>query len=320
MSKRQKPALTAAQKLGRELDRILEAKMRFLKSENILHLTESGDIRGEIVRTHPSESQPAAQARASIHKPEAQARGSAAGELCHPEDAPHPEPAKIAEESSGLPNTLPQPPSAREIGNLIPSCAAPLAPSADPNAAPQSPSTVSLTSSNALVADGMVLSPNAALSCHHSSSGGIQDDHDALADLVQRALAATKVRRGRPAALDDQAKGQLIALLSVGMSMRQAAAVLGVSHTTVQKTLKADPALAEEITAARFQAQLQPLSCVIREARRSWKAATWLLKYLDGKIATHEETPDERRERQRRETDELFARHSAPNTTTRVAR
>jgi hypothetical protein len=90
--------------------------------------------------------------------------------------------------------------------------------------------------------------------------------------------------------------------------MRQAASVLGVSHTTIQKTLKADPSLADEIATSRFQAQLQPLACVIREARRSWKAATWLLKYLDSKIATHEETPDERRARQQRETDEFFAR------------
>ena len=94
------------------------------------------------------------------------------------------------------------------------------------------------------------------------------------------------------------------------MSLRQAAAVLGVSHGTIRNTLKADPALAEEITAARFQAQLQPLACVIREARRSWKAATWLLKYLDGKIASHEETPDERRARQQRERDELIGRAS----------
>jgi hypothetical protein len=92
------------------------------------------------------------------------------------------------------------------------------------------------------------------------------------------------------------------------MSLRQAAAVLGVSHTTIRNTLQADATLAEEITAARFQAQLQPLACVIREARRSWKAATWLLKYLDHKIATHEETPDEYRARRQRETEEFFAR------------
>jgi IS30 family transposase len=135
---------------------------------------------------------------------------------------------------------------------------------------------------------------------------GESAEGDPLQQLLARALTAAKVRRGRPPALDDSRKGQLVALLSVGMSVRQAASVLGVSHTTVQNALKADPALAEEITAARFQAQLQPLACVIREARRSWKAATWLLKYLDGKIASHEETPDECRARLARQREEFF--------------
>jgi hypothetical protein len=52
----------------------------------------------------------------------------------------------------------------------------------------------------------------------------------------------------------------------------------------------------------------QPVACVIRESRHSWKAATWLLKYLDSKIASHEETPEERLVRQKRETDEFFRR------------
>jgi hypothetical protein len=68
--------------------------------------------------------------------------------------------------------------------------------------------------------------------------------------------------------------------------------------------LNADPDLREEVASARYQAQLQPLGCVIREAQRSWRAATWLLKYMDGKLAGHEETPDERREREHRELQE----------------
>jgi hypothetical protein len=80
--------------------------------------------------------------------------------------------------------------------------------------------------------------------------------------------------------------------------------VLGVTHPTVLRTLNADPDLREEVASARYQAQLQPLACVIREAQRSWRAATWLLKYMDGKLAGHEETPDERREREHREREE----------------
>jgi hypothetical protein len=107
---------------------------------------------------------------------------------------------------------------------------------------------------------------------------------------------------------DDQAKGKMIALLALGLSIRQAASVLGVSHTTVGNALKADPALSNEINAARFHAQLQPLACVIRESRRSWKAATWLLKYLDAKIKYREETPEECDARYKRQSDEFFGR------------
>src|SRR5207237_1601013 len=159
------------------------------------------------------------------------------------------------------------------------------------------------------------------LSIHNEQSRGQTsapedtESADPLEDLLARALS--RPRRGRPAAFDEHNKGKLVALLSLGMSLRQAAAVLGVSHGTIRNTLKADPALAEEITASRFQAQLQPLACVIREARRSWKAATWLLKYLDAKIASHEETPEERRARQEREQQEFLARASGRNIKTR---
>lgn len=150
------------------------------------------------------------------------------------------------------------------------------------------------------------------ISRHEASAGGElippspEDGAEELDELVTRAIRGAK--RGRPAAFDDHAKGKLVALLALGLSLRQAASLLGVHHKTIANTLEADPALAEEITAARFQAQVQPLACVVRESRRSWKAATWLLKYLDGKIANHEETPEERKVRRKRESDEFFGR------------
>jgi hypothetical protein len=150
------------------------------------------------------------------------------------------------------------------------------------------------------------------ISRHEAASGGEliappgEEGAGEMDELVTQAIRRGK--RGRPAAFDERSKGQLIALLALGLSLRQAASLLGVHHSTVSSTLKADPALAEEITAARFQAQVQPLACIVRESRRSWKAATWLLKYLDGKIASHEELPEERRARLKRETDEFFGR------------
>jgi len=147
----------------------------------------------------------------------------------------------------------------------------------------------------------------AAAVYHGASAGGTQIDEGAAdrpADepeehpmqvLIKRALAQSK--RGRPAVFDERTRGKLVALLALGLSVRQSATVLGVSHPTILRALAADPELREEITAARYQAQLQPLGCVIREAQRSWRAATWLLKYMDGKLAGHEETPEEKRDR-----------------------
>jgi len=180
------------------------------------------------------------------------------------------------------------------------------------NETPQTPAEPAFAPTGAESPQTTAAAPGGRISFHDAAITGKEippatdsEAADPLEELLARALA--RPGRGRPAAFDERNKGQLVALLSLGMSLRQAAAVLGVSHTTIRNTLQADATLAEEITAARFQAQLQPLACVIREARRSWKAATWLLKYLDAKIATHEETPDERRTRQDREREEFFA-------------
>ena len=120
-------------------------------------------------------------------------------------------------------------------------------------------------------------------------------DDNPLAELIRRAQAQSLAvtRRGRRQSLDERGKGQLLGLLAVGLSLRQAAAVLGVSHTTLRRTLASSAELADEINAARSRAALEPLACVIREAKRSWRAATWLLKYLDGKLKDRDVTSDE---------------------------
>ncbi len=219
------------------------------------------------------------------------------------------------------PNFYPETPDSLENGQQIEPSVEPSSLASGPPAAPEvvEPQPLAAGQSSGEQAEtGLIES---RISIHEAENTGQKiapddaESADPLEDLLARALS--RPRRGRPAAFDEHNKGKLVALLSLGMSLRQAAAVLGVSHGTIRNTLQADPALAEEITAARFQAQLQPLACVIRESRRSWKAATWLLKYLDSKIASHEETPDERRERQQRESEEFLARASGPNIKTR---
>jgi hypothetical protein len=214
------------------------------------------------------------------------------------------------------PHFLTDTPGAHEFGKKVAASSPPLPPADETEASPQG--IAAQGDSSPARSDEKAAEQGAAagLFCHQDSAAGKQppplpaespaagDTDDPLAALVGRSLAQRRI--GRPALFDDQAKGKLIALLAFGLSLRQAGAVLGVSHQTVSNTLKADPALAEEITAARFAAQAQPLACVIREARRSWKAATWLLKYLDQKVKAHDETPEEKLQRERRESDEFF--------------
>ena len=307
-----KSASERSSRLARQLTRLEARQRRQLRNEDIVRLEKNGELSYERVRTVGSDSYASQASEEADHTQRL---------------TPAPSPAQFAggdaqnpENSNLLPNKLPETPVNQEIGNLSGGSAATSEPAAD-----------SPTAAEALAAEGVAATAapgeaaanpagEARISCHEAENSGNApsdadaDGRDPLAELLDRAIAAAQVRRGRPRAFDEHAKGQLAALLSVGMSMRQAASLLGVSHTTIQNTLKADPALTDEITAARFQAQLHPLACIIREARRSWKAATWLLKYLDQKLATHEETPDERRQRGIRETEEFFARPTRGST------
>lgn len=108
-------------------------------------------------------------------------------------------------------------------------------------------------------------------------------------------IAERRIRRGRPPALDDLAKGRLLGLMSHGLSFRQAAAQLGVHHVTVLNALKRDEPFAQQVAEARLDAISQPLLVVVQAARKNWRAAAWLARFLDGRrVSTYESTPEER--------------------------
>jgi hypothetical protein len=118
----------------------------------------------------------------------------------------------------------------------------------------------------------------------------------------------TPAQRGRKFVFDDFLRGRLVSLLAMGLSLRQAAAALGLSHSAVWKELKRNPDLTEQVTSARFQAQIEPLLVILRESKRSWRAATWIVNHLQRQVSQREETPDEARVRRQEETDELRVR------------
>jgi hypothetical protein len=311
-------------RLSRSIDRHEADLKRKMKNEDVVRLEKNGEISYERIRTVAVPRDDADELRKSDFAAPAKAAGRSAAA-----DASDvtPEPATA---SNSLPNNLPETPVIQDFGTLFGPASAERSTAVDASAAPEMPAANDVASDEHRAGTEPDEAEQARINCHEagnschkqpdaakqpeSNSSAPPSDPpeiDPLEELLCRAAAVASVRRGRPPAFDEVLKGQLVALLSVGLSMRQAAGLLGVSHTTVQNTLRSEPQLEDDIKAARFRAQLAPLACVIRESRRSWKAATWLLKYLDTKLATHEETPQEKRDRQARESDEFFARCDA---------
>lgn len=116
------------------------------------------------------------------------------------------------------------------------------------------------------------------------SSGQSASDDEQL-DVVAEGLALLSAentnRGGRPTVIDEHMKGKIVILLATGLSLRQTAAFLGITHPTISAAIAADPELAAEIADARVRAELHPMAHLIREGGRSWKTAAWLLEYLE---------------------------------------
>ena len=126
-----------------------------------------------------------------------------------------------------------------------------------------------------------------------SSSG--ETDWDEVAAFVAEAVAADPTlaryhqvvkqdqvpnsKRNQPLTLTEE--DRFLLCLSLGQSMRQAAATIGVHHTTLVKRAKRDDKFARAIALAKQRARNDPLLAVRQASQKSWRAAAWLLNYLD---------------------------------------
>ena len=99
----------------------------------------------------------------------------------------------------------------------------------------------------------------------------------------EREHERTRARAGRPSVVDEDMKYTMLELLGIGLSLRMTAAHVGVSHQTVANVLEKDPAFAEEVRRTRQNAKVYPLNCILRECGRSWRAAAWLMEFLERK-------------------------------------
>jgi len=126
---------------------------------------------------------------------------------------------------------------------------------------------------------------------HEAADGGNVAQDEAQQEVEREIEALREQRRGNvpsrpnyaPGAIDDYVRGRLVSLLGLGLSIRQAAAAVGVSHTAVRQEIKRNAQLTMQVELAREQARLEPLLVIIRESKRSWRAASWLMKHLEGK-------------------------------------
>jgi|GEM_PF-1751403 hypothetical protein len=101
----------------------------------------------------------------------------------------------------------------------------------------------------------------------------------APASSAAEPLAPVRNRGGRPTVLTPEIKDRIELLLSVGMSRRQAAAYVGIDHTTLVKAAARDPEFRLTLQIAEEQATVNPLLTILSEARKNWRAAAWFLKY-----------------------------------------
>ena len=88
---------------------------------------------------------------------------------------------------------------------------------------------------------------------------------------------------GRPTVVNQELREKIVLLLGGGASLTQAAALVGIARSTLSLAMARNEDFAREVHEARQRAMLFPLNCLLREASRNWRAAAWLLCYLDRK-------------------------------------
>ena len=87
-------------------------------------------------------------------------------------------------------------------------------------------------------------------------------------------------KRGRPAALDNGKRREILAILSVGCSQAVAAQYVDCAPSTIQRTADRDPKFAEELGKAKSNAELGLVKNIRNAAKKEqyWRAAAWALE------------------------------------------
>lgn len=83
--------------------------------------------------------------------------------------------------------------------------------------------------------------------------------------------------------LDWKKQKVVLAIVSIGCSLRTAARYIGCTPRAIQETARQDAKFAEEFCQAEKNAEIEFMKCVHSAAQqeRYWKAATWMLERLN---------------------------------------
>ena len=86
---------------------------------------------------------------------------------------------------------------------------------------------------------------------------------------------------GKRRGLSSEEKERVALLMAYGYSLRQAAGLIKRAHTTVSRQLKKDADFAAQLQRYQSYAESDALREVIKASKKSWRAAAWLLTYLE---------------------------------------
>jgi hypothetical protein len=84
-------------------------------------------------------------------------------------------------------------------------------------------------------------------------------------------------RGGRPRRIDHEKREKILAMLENGFSQPICAAHVGVSLRTLRREMARDPEFRERVMRAETLFEQWPLTTIIKAARTSWRAASWLI-------------------------------------------
>lgn len=88
-------------------------------------------------------------------------------------------------------------------------------------------------------------------------------------------------KSGRPRALDDVKRREVVALISAGCGLEGAANYVGCAASTIRREAARNPQFNGELRRANLTAELNPLQAIREAARKYWRAGAWLLERMN---------------------------------------